>query len=54
LLRIVKNREDLQRLVNMVDSTANGLTLCSGSPGADLCNNVGAMVREFGRQGRHR
>ena len=52
LPRIVKNREDLQRLVNMVDSTANGLTLCSGSLGADLCNNVEALVREFGSQGR--
>ena len=52
LPRIVKNREDLQRLVNMVDSPANGLTLCSGSLGADLCNNVEALVREFGRQGR--
>ena len=52
LPRIVKNREDLQRLVNIVDSTANGLTLCSGSLGADLCNNVEALVREFGSQGR--
>jgi len=52
LPRIVKNREDLQRLVNMVDSPANGLTLCSGSLGADLCNNVEALVREFGSQGR--
>ena len=52
LPRIVKNREDLQRLVNLVDSTANGLTLCSGSLGADLCNNVEALVQEFGRQGR--
>lgn len=52
LPRIVKNHEDLQRLVDMVDSTANGLTLCSGSLGADLCNNVEALVREFGSQGR--
>jgi mannonate dehydratase len=52
LPRIVKNREDLQRLVNLVDSTANGLTLCSGSLGADFCNNVEALVREFGSLGR--
>ena len=52
LPRIVKNREDLQRLVNIVDSTANGLTLCSGSLGADLCNNIEGLVREFGSQGR--
>ena len=35
-----------------IDSTANGLTLCSGSLGADLCNNVEALVREFGSKGR--
>lgn len=52
LPRIVKNRDDLQRLVNIVDSPANGLTLCSGSLGADLCNNIEALVREFGAMGR--
>lgn len=52
LPRIVKNRNDLQRLLNIVDSPANGLTLCSGSLGADLCNNIEALVREFGAMGR--
>ena len=52
LPRIVKNRDDLARLVAIVDSPANGLTLCSGSLGADLCNNVEALVREFGGRGR--
>jgi len=52
LPRIVKNRNDLKRLLSIVDSTANGLTLCSGSLGADLCNNIEALVREFGAMGR--
>jgi hypothetical protein len=52
LPRIVKNRDDLMRLVSIVDSPANGLTLCSGSLGADLCNNIEALVREFGGMGR--
>jgi mannonate dehydratase len=52
LPRIVKNRDDLARLVKIVDSPANGLTLCSGSLGADLCNNIEALVREFGGMGR--
>ena len=52
LPRIVKNRDDLYRLVNIVDSPANGLTLCSGSLGADLCNNIESLVREFGGLGR--
>ena len=52
LPRIVKNRDDLARLVNIVDSPANGLTLCSGSLGAGPQNNVEALVREFGGRGR--
>ena len=52
LPRIVKNRDDLMRLVSTVDSPANGITLCSGSLGADLCNNVESLVREFGALGK--
>ena len=52
LPRIVKNREDLRRILDMVDSPANGLTLCSGSLGSDLRNDVVAMVREFGSEKR--
>jgi mannonate dehydratase len=52
LPRIVKNRDDLARLVRIVDSKANGLTLCSGSLGAGPENNVEALVREFGGMGR--
>ncbi|WP_301101672.1 mannonate dehydratase [Propionivibrio sp.] len=52
LPRIVKNRDDLARLVGIVDSPANGLTLCAGSLGADLCNNIESLVREFGGMGR--
>lgn len=52
LPRIVKNHDDLQRLVNIVDSPSNGLTLCSGSLGADLCNNIPSLIRKFGRMGR--
>ena len=52
LPRIVKNRDDLMRLVRTVDSPSNGITLCSGSLGADLCNNVESLVREFGAMDR--
>jgi len=52
LPRIMKNRDDYARLLDIVDSPANGITLCSGSLGADLCNNVEALVREFGGRGR--
>jgi len=54
LPRIVKNREDLQRLLAIVDDPANGLTLCSGSLGASCKNDIPAMVREFaGRKRIH-
>ena len=52
LPRIVKNREDLNRLLSLFDDPANGLTLCSGSLGANLENDIPAMVREFGARGR--
>ena len=52
LPRIVKNRDDLARIVDLIDTPANGLTLCSGSLGAGPQNNVEALVREFGGRGR--
>ncbi len=52
LPRIVKNRDDLDRILAIVDSPANALTLCTGSLGADLGNDLVAMVREF--SGRNR
>lgn len=52
LPRIIKNRDDLYRMVNIVDSPSNGITLCSGSLGADLCNNIESLVREFGAMKR--
>ena len=45
-------RDDLARILDAVDSPANGLTLCSGSLGAGPQNNVEALVREFGGRGR--
>ena len=48
LPRIVKNRNDLARLVSVIDSPSNGLTLCTGSLGADLGNDIVSLVREFG------
>ena len=52
LPRIMKNRDDYARLLDVVDSPSNGITLCSGSLGADLCNSVESMVREFGAKKR--
>jgi mannonate dehydratase len=47
LPRIVSNMEDIAWLFAGVDSTANGLTLCSGSLGANPVNDVPAIARRF-------
>ncbi len=47
LPRIVKNHDDLQAIINMVDSDSNALTLCSGSLGPNPKNNIPQMVRDF-------
>ncbi len=50
LPRIVKSRNDLARLLKLVDSPYNCLTLCSGAIGSNTNNDVPAMIREFGNR----
>lgn len=52
LPRIVTCKENLERIVNLVDSPYNGLTLCSGCLGANKDNNIPEIVRYFGNKGR--
>ncbi len=52
LPRIVKNRDDLNKILAIIDTPANGLTFCTGSMGADLNNDCVAMVREFSARKR--
>lgn len=52
LPRIITSKENLERFVSLVDSPNNGLTVCSGSLGAGVKNNVGDIVRHFGKMGR--
>ena len=52
LPRIVKDVDDLRRLLAIVDVPENGLTLCAGSLGADLKNNIVELVKEFSGRGR--
>ncbi|MDG2943702.1 mannonate dehydratase [Bisgaard Taxon 10/6] len=47
LPRIVKCHEDFQKIVDMVDSPANGITLCSGALGPNLENDLPQMIRTF-------
>lgn len=52
LPRIVTSKKNLERIVNMVDSPSNGLTMCSGSLGSNLENDIPDMIRYFGKKGR--
>lgn len=48
LPRIMKNAEDIRRLLAFSDSPANGLTICTGSLASGPGNDIPAMIREFG------
>ncbi|KAA0566500.1 mannonate dehydratase [Bacillus sp. CH30_1T] len=47
LPRIITNKQNIKRVLSLVDSPSNGVTLCSGSLGANPDNDVAEMVREF-------
>ena len=51
LPRICTGWDNMRRIVELVDSPYNGLTLCSGSLGSSPCNDIPALVREFGGEG---
>ncbi len=52
LPRITICGENLAKIISLVDSPYNGLTLCSGSLGANPENNIPELVRRFGAMGR--
>jgi mannonate dehydratase len=47
LSRIVSTEDDIAFILGAVDSPANGLTLCTGSLGASLANDLPAIARRF-------
>lgn len=52
LLPIVKNRDDLDFICQVVDSPYNGITFCTGSIGEDPNNDLVAIVAEFAKRDR--
>ncbi|MEK3882497.1 mannonate dehydratase [Paenibacillus sp. PL2-23] len=48
LPRIMTCQENFRRLLRLVDHPANGITLCSGSLGANPANDIISMIHEFG------
>jgi mannonate dehydratase len=47
LPRIVSTQDDLNFIIGAVDSVANGITLCTGSLGARVGNDLPAMAEHF-------
>lgn len=47
LPRIITNKENLRRFLNIVDSPSNGITFCTGSLGASADNDLVEMAGEF-------
>ena len=45
LPRIITNKENLLRMVQAVDSPCNGVTLCTGSLGSNLDNNIVEIIQ---------
>ena len=47
LPRIIINKENILRMMTMVDNPHNGVTFCSGSYGTNLENNLPDMIRSL-------
>jgi mannonate dehydratase len=47
LPRIIINRDNIKRFLKLVDNKYNGLTLCTGSLGPNINNNLPEIIREF-------
>ena len=52
LPKLIISRDNIRRYLDLVPSKHNGLTLCTGSLGAKRGNDIPAMIREFGGEGR--
>lgn len=52
LPKVINNAEHIRKFLKLNPSTYNGLTLCTGSLGGDLDNDIPAIVSEFASQGR--
>ncbi len=52
LPRIVTCEKNIDKLLKLVDSPSNGLTLCSGSLGANPENKIPKLIRKYGEMDR--
>lgn len=51
-LRVVINKENIEKFLKVVDSLYNGLILCIGLFGVNRENNILEFIRYFGKMGR--
>ena len=52
LPKVITSVDNIRTFLSLNNSTYNGLTLCTGSLGADLSNDIPAIMREFSGMGR--
>lgn len=52
LPKVINSAENIRRFLTLNQSPYNGLTLCTGSLGGNLDNDIPAIIREFAIQGR--
>ncbi|KWZ94168.1 MAG: mannonate dehydratase [Anaerococcus sp.] len=50
--RITSTPEDLEKIVNLVDSPSNTLCICTGSLGSRKENNVAEIIYDFAKRGK--
>lgn len=50
LPRILRARDSLERLLDLVDSPVNGLTFCTGALGTRAENDLPSLIRRFGHR----
>lgn len=50
--RIAHSKEQFNKIIELVDSEANALCLCTGSLGSNPENNIPEVIRHFGKKNR--
>jgi len=48
LPRLIISKKNVERFLNLVNRPANGLTLCTGSLGTSMANDIPDIIRTFG------
>ena len=52
LPRVLTSRDNIRKFLDLNKSSYNGITLCTGSLGSNINNDIPAIIREFSREER--